>query len=316
MFAGVCLAVMAVQLWQLYPLLRQLTLRTAWYWAVAALAATLLLAVMEGLSLLSAPLRAACSFLCSTLWLTPAMAVLGARRPGANAWPWFVVLPMVLVLQWPSLSQLLNSHGRAPIELGIPAGVGVAAVMLMSFGNYFGTRQTLAAALAAAGVCLLLLPVTRWPLPDWPWPALATLPLALAAWLAVRRLRWLHSVPFSTAQQAADRLWVMFRDSYGIVWAARVQDRVNQFAVRERWSVTLTLDGFVPSRCAPAGSPPPAAIPPGDSPPLVPMTDQELQRPLHILVWILRRFAEPEWLQQQLGRYHPAAPAEADSAVP
>ena len=35
--------------------------------------------------------------------LSPLMAVLGARRPSANVWAWFVVLPMLVVLSWPAI---------------------------------------------------------------------------------------------------------------------------------------------------------------------------------------------------------------------
>ncbi|MEZ6148255.1 MAG: hypothetical protein R3B91_23050 [Planctomycetaceae bacterium] len=35
------------------------------------------------------------------LSLCPPIAVLGARRPGAAAWTWFVILPMLAVLGWP-----------------------------------------------------------------------------------------------------------------------------------------------------------------------------------------------------------------------
>ena len=35
------------------------------------------------------------------LWVAPAVAVLGARRPGSGAWSGFVMVPLLLVLEWP-----------------------------------------------------------------------------------------------------------------------------------------------------------------------------------------------------------------------
>lgn len=302
--AFICLLVSAVSLYILYPELRPLTLISAWYWAVAAWCCLAGLIVVETAAEGSIGLRSSLSYFCATMLLAPLVAVLGARRPSAAAWPWFVVLPMIVVLQWPSLTQLIASHGREPVEMGTPALVGVLAVLLMGCGNYFGTGNTLAAGLMAAAVGLLLVPVLG-TTPQWPHgPLLATIPLAVASVLSAGRFLATRTMTPESEQQAADRLWILFRDSFGTVWARRVMDRVNQFADREQWPARLTLDGFVWS--PPAGNGRALSVDPAGSV----ESGGSLRRPLEILCWILQRFCELQWLQQQLGRWHPGTTSE------
>ncbi|NQV22828.1 MAG: hypothetical protein HQ518_00550, partial [Rhodopirellula sp.] len=66
--------------------------------------------------------------------LCPGIAVLGARRPGASTWAFFVLLPLVLVLMWPALASFQLARPEHPIEVEIPALVGFALVLIMSAG--------------------------------------------------------------------------------------------------------------------------------------------------------------------------------------
>ncbi len=263
--------------------------------------------------------------LAAVMLLAPAVCVLGARRPGAAAWPWFVVLPLVVVLMWPAISQLVHLRNRQSLELSLPAFAAVLLVLLMSYGNYFGTAQTTAAFQLGASVVLLLLPFAPWgPRASW-LPAAAAMLIAVSSSLAIRRLNSLSNWRTASVGESADRIWLQFRDSYGLVWATRVVLRVNQFAERERWDVELTLDGFRPVVDGGRDSQPRNNPADGRHPLATPascltascvaesaltascLTESQLRRPLEVLCWVLKRFASPEWLQEQLGRWSPGS---------
>ena len=92
-----------------------------------------------------------------------------------------------------------------------------------------------------------------------------------------------------------DRLWREFRDLFGIAWARRIQDRMNDLAVQHAWPVRLQPEGFVPSQPAPASettAPAPALSP-----------EQALR-------WLLRRFADEAWIERRLGATDRAAIGE------
>lgn len=317
-FALVSLPITALMLWKLLPEVRLLTLLSAWLWSVAALICVAVAAMAEVDQLgVTAAARSSLHYLSATMLLAPMTAVLGARRPGANAWPWFVVLPLILVLQWPSLSQLVNSSGREAIEIGTPAVLGALLVLLMGFGNYFGTRNTLSAALTAGAMICSLLPVSGWVSSDSIIPLFTSPLIAAASVLAVRRVNQLRALPTTTAREAADRLWLTFRDFYGIVWAKRVMDRVNQFASRERWGTRLTLDGYSDSDPL---QPETMSVGSGTSEsrtatPGMPGADvSDLpERPIAVLCWILKRFSSSAWMTAILGEWHLTTPELPDS---
>ncbi len=81
------------------------------------------------------------------------------------------------------------------------------------------------------------------------------------------------------------------------MWARRVLDRVNATALQEAWPVRLQLNGFVPV---------------DPSRPLS-ITSEQSGQIEHTLRWLLRRFADPEWIDERItGRIveRGAGPAE------
>ncbi len=257
-------------------LLTGLTARSATGWAIPGCLTAMLSAGLQILPDVPAGVQSAVHSLAATLLLAPLLDILGARNPGHRAWPWFVVTPMILVLQWPTISHLLSERPETPLTTPLPATIGFLLVLVMGSGNYFGTTNTSACLFGAVGVFLFALPVTEW----WPWPGqgiclAGTVCLAITALLAEGRLK---SSPAATGHQ---QLWADFRDIYGLVWARRVMDRINQFADRERWDVVMTLEGFRP-RDQSSGWP------------------DSMQRPEEILRWVLRRFADEAFLLSRM----------------
>ncbi|MBC7965114.1 MAG: hypothetical protein H7Z17_04230, partial [Fuerstia sp.] len=263
----------------------------AWNWMIVALLALLMHAILSlPLLEMSGAVTSAAAYFATTMLLTPLVTLLGARRPGIAAWHWFVVLPMVIVLQWPAVSQLVGTHGRAPIELSAPATLGVVVVLIMSAGTLLGTSSTGVALVYSSGILILLTSATGNKSAQFPVTAFASILILAATWIACQNLNRLLN-RLRSATTAAQRTHVvseLFSSLYGLAWTRRVQDRINQFAPREQWTVQLTATGFKRLN--------------GDTP-----TDDELQRPLEAFIWVLTRFADEGWLRHFL---HPENPSD------
>ena len=68
--------------------------------------------------------------------LCPFVTVLGARRGRLLEWSLFIVLPLIVVLEWSALAQLSRCWNGQRLELETPALIGYGLVMVMSMGSY------------------------------------------------------------------------------------------------------------------------------------------------------------------------------------
>jgi hypothetical protein len=224
-------------------------------------------------------------YLAAILLLTPAICTLGARRPGAGPWQWFVVLPMILVLLWPVLTQAIDTGGRTPVELSNPQLCGFVLAAVMGFGPSVGTPAAAPTLLRIAAVIVALLPVRT--SAAWAGSFAAVVPLLLLCELALLRSRVCATLDrLHQAVSLHDRtreIWLLFLTLYGSVWPRRVLDRISQFERGERWTVTLREDGFH----AHSG-----AVP----------RDEELQKPLEAFRWLLSRFVTSDWMNREFER--------------
>jgi hypothetical protein len=153
--------------------------------------------------------------------------------------------------------------------LETPALVGIAVVAVMGLGNYvLIPRWTLSILLYGAAIVFTVLPLTTlaelsptWRLAPYPCLGLAV----LAGWWTSRRQQ--------TPSDPLERQWADFRDRFGLVWAARIRERINATAEKEGWNKRLEIQGFVPFEKAGA------------------LTEAETRaRTEHTLNWLLRRF--------------------------
>ncbi|HEV8066840.1 MAG TPA: hypothetical protein VGP76_03820 [Planctomycetaceae bacterium] len=290
--------------------LRKTTLLGAWLWGAVALGAwAVTFFVTEVLGVVSPGVADQMWLASAVLLVCPLIAVLGARRPGSRVWGLFIVAPLAVVLDLPAVTAWNRDFHPAPLRLEVPMLAGYGLVLLMGAGNYLGTRFALPALLAAAA--MLLVPVSmsslHWLPESFPARATATLLLGIAVWMAAiamrKGARWGGSLTPSSspmdfgelsragegeARTATrfDRLWNDFRDLYGIVWARRVMDRVNDAAVHEGWPVRLHRHGF-------------AGLDPTHPPSLAPDQFQQIERTLR---WLLRRFVDPEWIGERIAQ--------------
>ncbi len=163
------------------------------------------------------------------------VAVLGARRPHVFAWN-FVVLGLFAVMALPLVeTRFIGTHPADPLRIFF-----MAATIAVGMLNYLPTRlapASLLVAIACAGEIVLLFA------PDW-LPAeaagmtVASL-LAAAPWVAWSCLR-----KCSADLGAADRLWLDFRDAWGLLWSQRVREQFNRAAANADWPVRLTWSGL------------------------------------------------------------------------
>jgi hypothetical protein len=280
--------------------LRKTTLLGAWVWAAFALAVwALAFFASEVLGWLSEGAADQAWLASAVLLICPFVAVLGARRPGSRVWDVFIVAPLAVVLDLPAVTAWNRDFSPAPLHLEVPMLAGYGLVLLMGTGNYLGTRFAIPALLAA--IAGLLVPVSmsslHWLPESFPTRAAAALLLSIAIWVAFLAMRnagrgsgSVAASPISTGEGRVraltpfDTLWSDFRDLYGIVWARRVLDRVNVAATEQNWSVRLQLQGFV-------------ATDPSHS---LSLTDDQLRQIEHTLRWLLRRFADPEWIDARI----------------
>lgn len=171
-YAWLMTGLAAMNCWQV---LQQRTLHSgmtsqyAWCWTQISAVILLAALVLSGpCPLLNPAWTSGLQYLSAILMLTPAVCLLGARRPGVAAWQWFVVLPLVFVLAWPGAIQIVNSNGRIPIELSLPALSGFFLVALMSTAPGLGRGMTIPCLLQLGTAVAAVSPVVPW-LPGWPW---------------------------------------------------------------------------------------------------------------------------------------------------
>lgn len=257
------------------------TLTSAWGWALAALLAWSGVELAAGTGLLSDPgwldpLRLAAI----GLTFCPAISLIGAKRPQHAAWN-FVVLSLWGIVLLPAAETFFLQRGQA-FEMGDARGWFLWLLILLGPINFLPTRFWLGALLLAAGQVLALsahLPLLR--LTRLPEREAIGLMLAagamVVAWLAARRKR--------VAGKPYDRLWLDFRDSFGLLWSLRVQERVNALASQEGWPIELTWSGF----CDRTSGAPLQGIEPAVEPIL-----------RTSLTGLLRRFVDRAWIAERL----------------
>jgi hypothetical protein len=292
--------------------LKHTTLTTASSWSIVSVIIWAVCWTVEGmLPQMSEGLADRLWYATAVLALCPPMSVLGARRPTTRVWQWFVVLPMILVLASPLVSSWRELGDPSRLQLETPVLIGFGLVMVMSAGNYIGTRFTLSAVLLIIAVTMLVATLAE-AVPDqlvkpyrlrlWA-TALLSVAVLIGYRSAIRQSRrTLASAvkhgAFESRVEGADRLWADFRNTFGIVWARRLQDRINGVATKEEWPARLESQGFVwhDAAVAPVGGESAGGGSPADE-----RTEEAAVRIEHTLRWLLRRFCDPQWIDERLG---------------
>jgi hypothetical protein len=273
--AALCVAGLAALAWQRRRI-GGTTLVAPWVWSLVALATV---AGSEALIRLGGgepalPWAVALRFAAAMSTFCPTMALLGAKRPQNRAWQ-LIVLALWGILSLPSLEWLLYG-GAAEIH---PARFWFLVVLIATGAlNGIGTRYWVSSLLYGGGQVLLLWPffVPQGALAGADAPPLGISALVLA-WLLLAA-QWprgkLPTLPL-------DRVWLDFRDAFGVVWGLRVAERINASARRYGWPIQLGWSGF--------------RQPDSTLSPEVPEAAEDSLRTL------LRRFVSPDWIDARLG---------------
>jgi hypothetical protein len=264
---------------------RGTALRAAILWAILAIG----LGALEQIAALREPFATGrpvaghWSYLATLTAFAASISVLNARRPGGGAWAILMgLLVLVFLLPWVEGSGLARGgDGWDRLRLDSPWTLFYGVIVLAGGTNYLPTRYGPAAAWLIAAFLLELLGLTR---TDWPltwrariWSA-SSWALAASAWTA-----WVLGTAREDLPPGPERLWVWFRDHWGVVWALRVQDRFNRSAEATGWPVRLAWPGFVPA----------------------PRSDEAVETSVAVeatLKGLLRRFADAERIERAAGR--------------
>lgn len=215
--------------------------------------------------------------------LCPFVAVLGARRGRLLEWSLFIVLPLIVVLEWPALAQLTRCWHGQRLELETPALIGFGFVLVMALGQFLGTRypfSTLSWMAAWGNVCWSLRSSTAALIIDRNTDQRIAIFFLLQFWLAVA----FETRPRPAVKIGWNRVWNDYRNIFGNLWALRLLARVNDVARRDKWPWILTEGGLNPAdpQNATAGDPT------GD-----PRVDQTFR-------WLMKPFVDPEWIDERL----------------
>jgi hypothetical protein len=225
-----------------------------------------------------APWKSALQFAAVTSSFCPAMSLLGAKRPQDKAWH-FIVLSLWIVVALPAAENLVLRPGQALDVRGARSWF-VAALIVLGFINMLPTRYSIAAMQLALGQALMLaefLPLMSNSFQSDTSLAGFGLCLTVPAWAVARHTN--SSLPL-------DRLWLDFRDCFGLLWGLRFQEQINKAAEMHDWPLRLRWDGFR-SR---AGDRVPSAELPAE-------VASSLRQNLDNL---LRRFVSQDWISQRV----------------
>jgi hypothetical protein len=227
-----------VYLTSVYPLTlawwsnRRTSLLHALSWALAAWTGWCVLFVLE-----DGRAQDAERYLALCLTGCAGIAVLGARRPIVGAWN-FVLVGLLAVLLLP-----LGEHAVHGTPLLDPLRlIFVGGTLAVTVLNYLPTRLAVPV-LIVGGVSAAEL----YFLADADQAGtLATL-LALASPWLLAAACW---IGWGLTRRAADhlaefdRLWLAFRDRFGVFWGQRVREQFNQAARNADWPVILRWSGL------------------------------------------------------------------------
>jgi hypothetical protein len=272
------------------------TLHAAWWWLVAG---TLGLMGAELAALATtggegAAGLAALRYAAATATICAPAAVLGGKRPQHGIWQ-FVVLSLWVVAALPAAVAWIQPPPSRDWAVSPAWQWLIAAAILMGVANYLGTRFALPAILYGAAQAILL--CRHLPLAGIdggnaaPLAGMALL-VAAIAWAA-----WGGWPLRSRAAAGEHRLWLDFRDAFGVSWSLRVAERVNATAASEGWKTRLGWNGFlaVGDDERPSAEESSAAAAEEAPPP-------HRAAATKLLRTLLLRFVSPEWIAVRTGQ--------------
>jgi hypothetical protein len=259
---------------------RQTTLVGAWWWTLVAFVAWSGVELWAMFSRTGGGPSPLLRFAAVAISFCPAIAVIGAKRPQHTAWN-LVVMSLWMIAALPAAEAYFLQRGGG-IKIGDMQSVFLWGLVLLGPTCYLLTRYWLPAILVCAAQIVALAPhlvfIRR---------AVVTQPGLVGLMLAAMALvvAWVVSRRRSGTDSDYERAWLDFRDTFGLFWALRVQERVNAAAKQFDWDVELGWRGF---RRASNGAK------------LTEMDDNIEPALRSTFKGLLRRFVSHEWINERL----------------
>ncbi|MBI81715.1 MAG: hypothetical protein CMJ81_00830 [Planctomycetaceae bacterium] len=217
------------------------TLWASWCWTLVAVACVAGVEVFAGMANWNdnqAELQSL-RFLAGLSTCCPGVAILGAKRPQHRVWQ-FAVISLWTVVALPVAESWFLGPGGPVHTQGFRAWF-LCLIVFVCSANFLPTRFGW---WACGGACsqLLLLAGHIPLLPD----SLGTAGTLSGMALAVGMLVLVASgIPArSSTKLPAERMWIDFRDAFGVLWALRIAERVNEMAQRSNGGLHLEWRGI------------------------------------------------------------------------
>jgi hypothetical protein len=156
----------------------------------------------------------------------------------------------------------------------------LVVLIFLTLVNTLPTKHWLASLFVVAGQVLLLSDYLPFPVVTGDW----TTPVGLLLFAAAS-VAFALNPPRRSAATSLDHLWLDFRDTFGLFWSLRVQERLLAAAKIAQWSVLPTWFGWVHL----------------DGSPLKDELPAEQQKAIMVTYrGLLRRFVSNEWVNARL----------------
>ena len=180
--------------------------------------------------------------------LASLVSVLGARRPGENAWALlcgiFLLIGLMPMLEGVSLSRRFDVLDQ--LRLDSPWNYFLALVVFAGVSNYLPTRFFASSMLIALGLGYYLRMIWK-PEGRSPWRGEYWWILSWCIATAIL-IGCLSAMKKRKSEGVFQSIWLPFRDAWGAAWALRVLERFNQSAIRNQWPVRLHWFGLFPEK--------------------------------------------------------------------
>lgn len=236
----------------LWRQVRRTTLAAPWYWALAS-GLTVLGVVVQGAD------DALMNYGAAITTLLPAAAIYGAKRPQDRGWQW-IVAALLLMLVWPAGESYFLGHTFDLAAQPLRAWF-LVVLLAVQGGNWLITSNAGPVLLLTAAQLTMLWPHLPWgtgTMNSASWLSGAAM-LGVVPWWLVLNLRpaqrdaaFPDDLCFPTPAEIAE--WKRFRAAYGVVWALRVTERINEVAKLRGWPWRWNWSGPSSNNAAPSTS--------------------------------------------------------------
>jgi hypothetical protein len=254
------------------------TLVASWWWLTGSLGSLLAIELLLGSEVLDPNSGAAWRFLAATSTVCPGIALLGAKRPQYHGWQW-IVGSLWLILALPAIQQLAM-HSSTALEVHPARAWFMFGVIFFCSANSLFSRYWLAVLMAGCGQAILFAPFSS----IVQMSAAVGQPVGITVFslaVVVAQIR----IGATPPTDPLDRVWLEFRNMFGLVWSLRLMERFNATAEGNGWDVTLFWSGFRNRQ--------------GTSP--WQLSADQARTARQTLRNLLRRFVSPEWIAARLG---------------